>query len=330
MTETPTIFRTYKQGAFKLYETAWGKYLASTIDPDANVVEFTEEHFKLFEVNEEIHQIPANLWGAWIDLCFHYAQRVNKNVEVSMRILRSEDDPSIYKFLVPQQEVGGASVRVNDFQKSIDMISGEEISSYPPAGWIPVGSSHSHNTMDAFFSGTDDKFELSDPGLHIVVGSINHEKQEYTLSISVTANNRRFIIGQDDESRFVDFTPDDSTYHPDVLKYVTIPTPKPSAIVPQEIKRHFVGNFSQESLKNLQGQQSFNQSDLNLWRSQFGKNPPIVADISEIENAIMEYLDTHEYDIPKLERMKALLQECEDTVSYQLQELNRTFEELLK
>lgn len=328
MTETPSIFRTYKQGAFKLYESTWGKYLAPTIDPDANVVEFTEEHFKMFELNEEIHQIPSNLWSAWIDLCFHYADKVNKNVEVSMRILRSEDDPSVYKFIVPFQEVGGASVRVNDFQKSVDLISGEELTSYPPVGWIPVGSSHSHNTMSAFFSGTDDKFELSDPGLHIVVGSIDHQKQEYQLSISVTANNRRFIIDANDESKIVDFTPDDdSTYHSKVLDYVTIPPVKIQSVFTgtaqkKDYKSNFIGNFSKETLNNLKE----DSSEFDPWKGNF---TPITPDVQEIESAILEYVDQHEYEVDKLNRILSVLQDCQDTVAYQLDEIKKTFESIL-
>jgi hypothetical protein len=323
MTETSTIFRTYKQGVFKLYDGTWGKYLAPTIDPDANVVEFTDEHFKLFELNEVIHQIPSNIWSAWIDLCFYYADKVNKNVEVSVRILRCEEDPSQYRFVVPIQDVSKGSVRADDFQKSVDLVTGEELTAYPPSGWVAVGSSHSHNTMNAFFSGTDDTYELSDPGLHIVVGSIDHKKQEYRLKISVTANNRRFIINEDDESRFIDFEPDkDSKYHPKVLEYVTIPAVKsvqPVQVKNSTLQKFFVGNFTKDALNKQQSEP--------VWHGNLGSSS---SDVGEIENAILEYIDVNEYEVKKLERLLGILQECEDAISCQLLEIKRTFEDTFR
>lgn len=323
MTETPSIFRTYKQGVFKLYDNAWGKYLGPAIDPDANVVEFTEEHFKMFELKEEVYQIPSNLWSAWIDLCFFYAEKINKNLEVSIRILRSETDPSQYKFIVPKQEVGKASVRAKDFQKSVDLISGEELTSYPPDGWVPIGSSHSHNTMDAFFSGTDDQYELSDPGIHIVVGSINNETDEYNLSVSITANNRRFIVNKEDEKRIIDFNFDfDSTYDPKVLEYVSVfqpTTPKVAKVFAgnknkPNLEKHFFGNF-----------QDYAKDYSNVW-SQGSLN---ATNVNEIESAILEYVDQYEYEPKKLKHLLGILQDCEDNISSQLMEIDNIFKETL-
>ena len=41
--------------------------------------------------------------------------------------------------------------------------------------------------MDAYFSGTDDKYELGD-GLHIVVGKIDVKTGAYELTASITSN----------------------------------------------------------------------------------------------------------------------------------------------
>ena len=72
--------------------------------------------------------------------------------------------------------------------------------------------------MQAFFSGTDDRYELGDPGLHIVVGTINTKKRTYTLLSSITACNRRFIV---DHNAVIDPTPTpDAKYHPAVLDVV--------------------------------------------------------------------------------------------------------------
>ena len=77
--------------------------------------------------------------------------------------------------------------------------------------------------MPSFFSSTDDKYELGDPGIHLVVGSIDVEKMKYTISASVVGGGRRFLMPY---SNLIDATPVESiTFHPDVLKYVDYSSP---------------------------------------------------------------------------------------------------------
>lgn len=218
-----TLLRTATDGCFELTTNAWGSFLSSVPDPDANV-EVTDEQFKGFELREGITKLPADLWQRWVQLAFALAERDRRNLEVSCRLLRHEDDRSRWRILVPKQAVSSASVRVDSFDQAVDIETGEIISQYPPAGWIPCGSSHSHNTMDAFFSGTDDKYELGDPGLHVVIGTIDTINLKYTLKASVTANHRRFDINFAD---VIDTTPADATYHPSALEMVSIETFNP-------------------------------------------------------------------------------------------------------
>lgn len=140
---TPTILRTALDGCFEVYQGPWGKYIRSCPDPDANV-EITKDHLEHFELNSDIHKVPAELWSRWVKLCFYFVDKVKSEVEVSVRILRSESDSSQYRILVPKQKVSSATVRIDSFDKAVDIETGEEIESYPPSGWIPVGSSHSH------------------------------------------------------------------------------------------------------------------------------------------------------------------------------------------
>ena len=219
---TPSILRTTDNGCWEVYDGTWGSYLRPAFDPDANAV-ITDEHLKHFKLNENIYRIPSELWAKWIKLCFHYVDKVQACVEVSVRILRSVEDPSVYRFLVPRQKVSGASVRVDSFDEAIDLDTGEEITQYPPEGWIPVGSSHSHNTMQAFFSGTDDKYELGDPGIHIVVGSVNTKEMKYTIAASVVGSGRRFMVEYD---KLIDATPSPGEeFHPKVIDYVDYTSP---------------------------------------------------------------------------------------------------------
>lgn len=141
--EAPTILRTATDGTWEVYKGAWGSYLRPCNDPDANVV-ITAEHLKHFELREDIHRIPAELWARWVKLCFHFVNKVPQTVEVSVRFLRNAANSSEYRIVVPKQKVTMASVRADNFDECIDIATGEKFTSYPPEGWIPVGSSHSH------------------------------------------------------------------------------------------------------------------------------------------------------------------------------------------
>jgi hypothetical protein len=216
-----TILRTARNGCFALKNGHFGAYIKRVDDPLADAT-LTEADFKTFEIKPDFNRIPADLWARWIDLCLHFVDKAQQDLEVSVRLLVHEDDFSQWRFLVPFQEVTSGSVRADTFDLAMDIATGEVIEQYPPAGWIPVGSSHSHNTMTAFFSPTDDKFELGDPGLHIVVGSLNAEKRTYWLKASITADKRRFIVEHDS---VIDTTPTEVKFHPDVLTYITVEPP---------------------------------------------------------------------------------------------------------
>ena len=213
-----SVLRTSRDGCWEIQSNQWGRYLAPTVDPDADTV-ITKEQLEGFELHDNITRIPSALWNSWLELCYDMVKRGTGDLEVSCRLL--QNDAGEYRIVVPVQKVTGVSVRVDSFDKAIDITTGEVVEQWPPEGWRPVGSSHSHNTMDSFFSGTDDKYELGDPGLHIVVGNLDVQTKQYTLKASVTANFRRFMI---DEEKVVDMTPSlDPTYHPDVLYAIQLP-----------------------------------------------------------------------------------------------------------
>ena len=77
--------------------------------------------------------------------------------------------------------------------------------------------------MQAFFSGTDDKYELGDPGIHIVVGSIDTQNMKYTIVASVVGSGRRFKVPYD---KLIDATPSaGQEFHPKVIDYVDYSSP---------------------------------------------------------------------------------------------------------
>jgi len=218
----PSILRTSENGTWEVYKGPWISYLRPCSDPEANIV-ITKEHLEHFEVGEDIHRVPADLWSRWIKLCFYFVNKVPSQMEVSVRFLRNASNPAEYRAVVPKQKVTAASVKADNFDECIDLVTGEEFTSYPPEGWVPVGSSHSHNTMGAFFSAVDDKYELGDPGIHLTVGRIDTKTMRYEIAASVTGNNRRFKLHYDN---LIDATPVEGvTFHEDVIKYVDYTTP---------------------------------------------------------------------------------------------------------
>lgn len=217
-TEDPSFFRSRRNGCFKEYTSIWGSYLAPADDPLSDS-DIPEEALKSFEINPDLPKIPNTLWQPWLALCFHYVMQKQTALEVSCRILRSEADPSVYRILVPPQAVNAAHVDIPDFSGSIDIVTGEYVEHYPPPGWIPVGSSHSHNTMTCGFSNVDDASELIDPGLHVIVGSIDVHRMKYVPIASITGHKRRFLVKAD---AVIDLSTSggEFKFHPNVLEII--------------------------------------------------------------------------------------------------------------
>lgn len=219
------VFRTPTQGCWRAISTPYGQYLAPARDPLADG-ELPAEALRSFELHENPPMIPAELWSAWIKLCFHLVRDAN-GVEVGCRILRHVTDHDQWRILIPEQRVTGASVRVTSTDGAIDLISGEVIPTYPPKDWVSLGSAHSHNIMESFFSSIDDSTELGDPGMHVVVGSIDINANTYTMLASITAHQKRYIIEHD---KVIDSAPQTTDFHPSVLGHVDTLDLRPAAL----------------------------------------------------------------------------------------------------
>jgi hypothetical protein len=215
----PELLRTQRNGCYRVRAGSLGSYLAPADDPLANA-EISEEQLNSFELRPDFAKIPAALWSRWLLLCLELAQCDAGTLEVSCRLLRHQDDASRWRILVPIQDVCAASVRVDTFDSSVDIETGELVPSYPPDGWIPMGSSHSHNTMTLDrFSGTDDAAELGDPGVHILIShcSGGGKAFRWKQTDSVVAARRRFYLPQGSLSEDVTAL---EAYHPEARKQV--------------------------------------------------------------------------------------------------------------
>ena len=99
-----SLLRTTREGCFALTTNYYGTYIAPVADPLADTV-ITKAQMEGFELSEDIAPIPSELWSRWIQLCIEMVRRNNQDLEVSCRILRSKDDPSVYRIVVPVQQV---------------------------------------------------------------------------------------------------------------------------------------------------------------------------------------------------------------------------------
>jgi len=201
----------------------WGSYLSPCEDPEG--VELSEYELNGIRLIPDFPKIPAEMWSAYISLCFYLCpdgykkldRRYHDSIlEVQVCLLRKADDLSQWKIIVPEQRVSGVSVKAT-LKNSIDILTGERYNQFPPQGWKHAGTSHSHNRMDAFYSSTDDKSELNVPGLHIVVGDIDHRKRCYDYVACIVGQKQRKKVKI---RQVVDTTALKQPFHSGVLDYI--------------------------------------------------------------------------------------------------------------
>lgn len=264
------IIRTKRHGCFQFSESpAWGAYLVPVDDPEGQDV--PEDDLRGIKLIENFPRLPAELWGPFISLAFHFCpekkkknQKV-KELEVSIVLLRKADDLSQWKIVVPEQVVTGASVEAK-FDNNCDIVTGEIYNQFPPPGYIHAGSAHSHNTMGAFFSGTDDANELGVPGMHIVVGKINKKKGTYQPNASICLKKCRKYINID---HVVDTTPVRAKFHPNVLSMIKEKEikkeEKGSRIFGPSLRNSILENLKEEIREEIVGNSNLDSNLENLF-----------------------------------------------------------------
>jgi len=218
------VIRSKWHGCFVIRSSsAWGHYLQPVKDPEGKPLsKFEREGMQLIE---DFPKVPPELWSRVIGLYFYMCPPAEKlsasyhdnQLEVQVCLLRDAATLKEWKIVVPKQVVSATKVK-SELNTCVDIVTGEKYDQFPPQGWVHAGSSHSHNTMDAFFSGTDDKSELTVPGLHVVVGNIDHEKMEYTYQASVVLRKLRKEVELGDVVDIENVL--DLEFHENVLDYI--------------------------------------------------------------------------------------------------------------
>jgi PRTRC genetic system protein A len=100
----------------------------------------------------------------------------------SIVLLFYDETKRVYKIVPPHQKVTAAAC---DYNKGITI-----------EGMTMIGTIHSHASMSAFHSGTDDKDEEHFDGLHITIGNVNDE--DVSITSSIVANGHRFVVEPDE------------------------------------------------------------------------------------------------------------------------------------
>ena len=246
------FIRTKQNGSYEQRRsTAWGLYFKKVDDPEGVGYDPSTK----FKLAKNFPRLPYELWQKVVQLYRDFITPASPGTrqetnEVEVVFIRNMSDLSEWKVLVPKQKVNPCHVDA-DMTNLIDLETGERHDVFPPEGWAHAGTSHSHNTMGAFFSATDNESELNLPGMHIVVGKITDAK--YELLCSVVLDGRRFILLPSEviamPDHVIQSTEDqvksrahnkvrsaycagnDVTYCQEVKSYITIPKPRKIEVI---------------------------------------------------------------------------------------------------
>lgn len=238
------VLRTPKNGALGAdHFPGHGTVLRPVEDPEG--VSLNADMLKAIRLEPDFPKLPARLANRISDLYVKMLNRASEEgvtlyasggqKEVSVVLLRDDATMKEWRVLVPTQVVGGASVEADYDLPLCDIETGEEVKNFPPDGWSVAGTSHSHNTMGAFFSSVDDRNELPQPGVHFVCGSFTKVKEDYDfrVAMSIVYHGMRYekVIQEDQSIRslswddIVEFTREEFRCHDNVLEYVKLETP---------------------------------------------------------------------------------------------------------
>lgn len=243
------VVRSIAHGAFAADNfPGFGTVLRQTQDPEG--LPITKELVDAIRLDPGFVKVPGHLGariaGLYVTMLNEGAggnksYSVDTSKEVSVVLLRDVETMQKWRVLVPTQVVGGASVNADYEQPLCDIETGVEEKQFPPEGWAHAGSSHSHNTMGAFFSGTDDRNELPVPGIHFVCGKFRHEDEKnlesamiFDVAPSIVYLGKRYEHVVDDETGkprkmswkdIVDFDGPGLNEHENAYDYVKLVAP---------------------------------------------------------------------------------------------------------
>jgi hypothetical protein len=175
-------------------------------DPGVEIDDF-DPRSEYFVVN------PPRIEAAGLLRMLHIAHHCHEygGNEVSFNLIHQPGSP-VMRVLLPRQQVSPIHCDVDLKVPCLDLSSHLqddllEVVPYPPDGWSPAGTIHSHHTMPPFPSSTDDDNELGQNGLHGILGNfmptnrtvarVSTPEISQELRFTLTANHRRYSVDAD-------------------------------------------------------------------------------------------------------------------------------------
>jgi PRTRC genetic system protein A len=125
-------------------------------------------HLAEIEESVQVH-VPKMPAGLFREVEAFFAAVYERHHGEAVVLLACNPASGRWQVQVPDQEVRGAHVSY-DLARLPD----------PPEGFSRFGSVHSHASMGAFHSGTDDADELTFDGLHITIGHLDQPVRSYS------------------------------------------------------------------------------------------------------------------------------------------------------
>ena len=95
---------------------------------------------------------------------------------------------------IPEQQVSGASVSYDEAKGVLFVLHDGSVTEECPEQYSKMGSIHSHASMSAFHSATDDGDEFSFDGLHVTIGNFNLAECTYSCRWIVAGESHKTTI----------------------------------------------------------------------------------------------------------------------------------------
>ena len=200
------IMRRKRGGAVGFEKWAFAHRIVPCDDPEG--AELPKDWDKAAILDADLPKIPADVWSAVAALYVHFMESeetkdlirgqrtVDNGLEVAVFFTMDIDTRKVRAW-VPTQAISKASVEIDYEMPIMDLVTGEKVEAGIPGlpdSEIKIGTSHSHNTMGAYFSGTDDRNELGQPGIHLVAGEFKSDgnKWAYAIASSLVMGGKRY------------------------------------------------------------------------------------------------------------------------------------------
>ena len=179
-------------------------------------------------------KIPLNILKQQVSF-YRAVMREHRNAEAYSIVMYDKTEER-YFLVVPKQRVSGAAVSYaqDDLRKD-----------YPSDRYIEVISGHSHNSMGAFFSGTDDADEKADM-IYMVMGKLDQPSPKFRIRANVAGSQALFLeldeIFETDEEEWTLLSPGWTEGHdPEWMKMLNVVADYRSALHTRTSSQRTIG-----------------------------------------------------------------------------------------